>query len=31
LNKEVVRRQVWDSTIIRENDRIEVVHFVGGG
>ena len=31
LNQEVVRRQVWDSTLVRDDDRIEVVHFVGGG
>ena len=31
LNREVVRRQLWDSTIVRDNDQIEVVHFVGGG
>ena len=31
LNKEVVRRTAWPETPINENDRIEVVHFVGGG
>ena len=31
VNKEVVRKQAWDATMIRDNDRIEVVHFVGGG
>jgi len=31
LNREVVRRQAWDSTVVRDDDRIEIVHFVGGG
>ena len=31
LNREVIRKQVWDATIVHDNDRIEVVHFVGGG
>ena len=31
LNRQVIRKQKWDSTRIADNDRIEVVHFVGGG
>ena len=31
LNKEVVRRANWNSIVLRENDRVEIVHFVGGG
>ena len=31
LNRRVVRKQEWDSTAVADNDRIEVVHFVGGG
>lgn len=31
LNREVVRRNDWSGTMLNENDRIEVVHFVGGG
>jgi thiamine biosynthesis protein ThiS len=31
LNREVVRRDDWEATRLTENDRIEVVHFVGGG
>ena len=31
LNREVVRRNDWSSTILHENDRVEIVHFVGGG
>jgi thiamine biosynthesis protein ThiS len=31
LNREVVRRSDWSGTMLREDDRIEIVHFVGGG
>jgi thiamine biosynthesis protein ThiS len=31
LNREVVRRQDWEGTVVADGDRIEVVHFVGGG
>ena len=31
LNKEVVRRANWESTVLREDDQVEIVHFVGGG
>lgn len=31
LNRSVVRRQDWMETKISDDDRIEVVHFVGGG
>lgn len=31
LNKEVVRRAHWVDTLLREGDRVEIVHFVGGG
>jgi len=31
LNREVVRRSAWDSTVLKDEDRIEIVHFVGGG
>ena len=31
LNREVVRRGEWSETMLRDDDRIEVVHFVGGG
>jgi thiamine biosynthesis protein ThiS len=31
LNKQVVRRSEWPSTVISDGDRLEVVHFVGGG
>ena len=31
LNHEVVRRREWPVTMIANDDRIELVHFVGGG
>ena len=31
LNRDVVRRSDWDSTMLNDKDRIEIVHFVGGG
>ncbi|HEX9930256.1 MAG TPA: sulfur carrier protein ThiS [Pyrinomonadaceae bacterium] len=31
LNQSVVRRAEWGNIVLRENDRIEIVHFVGGG
>jgi len=31
LNGEVVRRNDWGSTMLQDEDRIEIVHFVGGG
>ena len=31
LNKAVIRRADWPNTTVNEGDRIEVVHFVGGG
>ncbi|MFT3743988.1 MAG: sulfur carrier protein ThiS [Pyrinomonadaceae bacterium] len=31
LNNMVVRRVDWPQTAVSEADRIEVVHFVGGG
>ena len=30
-NREVVRRKDWSGTMLQEDDRIEIVHFVGGG
>lgn len=30
-NREVVRRAHWTETMLTEGDRIEIVHFVGGG
>lgn len=31
LNKQVIRRTDWPTTDVSDGDRIEVVHFVGGG
>lgn len=31
LNEKVIRRVEWEAMILRENDKIEIVHFVGGG
>ena len=31
LNRDVVERAQWPTTIVSENDEIEVVQFVGGG
>ena len=31
LNREVVRRSDWGSTMLKDEDRLEIVHFVGGG
>ncbi len=30
-NREIAARSTWNETIIRPDDRLEVVHFVGGG
>jgi thiamine biosynthesis protein ThiS len=31
LNKAVIRRQDWETTEVSDDDKIEIVHFVGGG
>ena len=31
LNKEVVRKRDWENIFINDADKIEIVHFVGGG
>jgi sulfur carrier protein len=31
LNREIVQRNKWPETPLREGDRLEIVHFVGGG
>ena len=30
-NREIVARECWPATELREGDRLEIVHFVGGG
>lgn len=31
LNGKVVRRDEWAQTMLNDDDRVEIVHFVGGG
>ena len=31
LNQSVVRRNDWEATVLHDEDRVEIVHFVGGG
>ncbi len=31
LNQTVIRRVQWQATTLQEEDRVEIVHFVGGG
>ena len=31
LNREIVRRESWAQTALHDGDRLEIVHFVGGG
>jgi thiamine biosynthesis protein ThiS len=31
LNQQVVRRTSWAITLLRSDDKVEIVHFVGGG
>ncbi len=31
VNHNVIRRSHWPSTVLKEGDRVEIVHFVGGG
>jgi thiamine biosynthesis protein ThiS len=31
LNRHVVRRNDWSATMLHDDDRLEIVHFVGGG
>jgi thiamine biosynthesis protein ThiS len=30
-NLEIVRRADWEQTLLEEGDKLEIVHFVGGG
>ena len=30
-NRQIAARSTWEETIIQPDDRLEVVHFVGGG
>jgi thiazole synthase len=31
LNRNIVPRELWAETLLGEGDRLEIVHFVGGG
>jgi sulfur carrier protein len=31
LNRDIVPRTRWPETTLKEGDRLEIVHFVGGG
>jgi sulfur carrier protein len=31
LNRQVVRKKDWENIFIKDADKIEIVHFVGGG
>jgi len=31
LNLEILPRTRWEATVLKDGDRLEVVHFVGGG
>jgi thiamine biosynthesis protein ThiS len=31
LNREIVSRDRWPGTPLKQDDRLEIVHFVGGG
>ena len=31
LNRRIVRRTDWPTTKLAEDDKVEIVHFVGGG
>jgi thiamine biosynthesis protein ThiS len=31
LNREIARRERWSEINLAEGDRLEIVHFVGGG
>ena len=31
LNREILARSNWNTTVLTAGDRLEIVHFVGGG
>jgi thiamine biosynthesis protein ThiS len=31
LNRDIVARAQWDATTLNDGDKLEIVHFVGGG
>lgn len=31
LNREVVPKRDWENIVVKDQDKLEIVHFVGGG
>jgi thiamine biosynthesis protein ThiS len=31
LNREIAPRNLWEQTVLKDGDRLEIVQFVGGG
>jgi thiamine biosynthesis protein ThiS len=31
LNREIIPREQWAQTLLKDGDQLEIVHFVGGG
>ena len=31
LNRDIAPRETWSETLLNDGDRLEIVHFVGGG
>jgi len=31
INMNVVKKEVWETTALSEGDKVELLHFVGGG
>jgi sulfur carrier protein len=31
LNRDLAPRDLWSQTVLKDGDRLEIVHFVGGG
>ena len=31
VNMDIVKKEDWNTHLIKENDKIELLHFVGGG
>ena len=31
FNLEIVKKEEWDKVILKENDKLEILRFVGGG
>jgi sulfur carrier protein len=31
INMEIVKKDNWDTTLLKDGDKLELLHFVGGG